>query len=298
MASKIGLEFKVGLIILVGIVIVAGSLYWLQGYRLASNSQTVRVRFQNVGSLAPGSKVTVHGVQKGKVDDFKLEDDSVVVELLISREVHLKDDATFTIRNMGVMGERFVAVNPGTDTIPFDSLKVAVGSSDEGIPEIMGLLGQTITELQGLITSFKESIGPGSTVDNINNALVNVSRVASSIADYLDTNQVKLDQTTENIYTASAELSRILTQNGPLIDSSLNRFDRTTQKIDALVNRLDSVAVVARKLADELESNEGTLQLLLKDPRLYDDLRRTADNIDDLVSDIKANPRKYINLKF
>ncbi|MGD8922438.1 MAG: hypothetical protein PVH24_04255, partial [Candidatus Zixiibacteriota bacterium] len=192
----------------------------------------------------------------------------------------------------------FVAVNPGTDTIPFDSLKVAVGSSDEGIPEIMGLLGQTITELQGLITSFKESIGPGSTVDNINNALVNVSRVASSIADYLDTNQVKLDQTTENIYTASAELSRILTQNGPLIDSSLNRFDRTTQKIDALVNRLDSVAVVARKLADELESNEGTLQLLLKDPRLYDDLRRTADNIDDLVSDIKANPRKYINLKF
>jgi len=37
--------------------------------------------------------------------------------------------------------------------------------------------------------------------------------------------------------------------------------------------------------------------LLLEDRRLYDDLRHTADNIDDLIQDIRDNPRKYINLK-
>jgi hypothetical protein len=36
----------------------------------------------------------------------------------------------------------------------------------------------------------------------------------------------------------------------------------------------------------------------MEDRRLYDDLRKAADNLDDLVSDIRANPRKYINLKF
>ena len=39
------------------------------------------------------------------------------------------------------------------------------------------------------------------------------------------------------------------------------------------------------------------MQLLMEDRRLYDDLRRTADNVDDLINDIRANPRKYINLK-
>jgi hypothetical protein len=36
---------------------------------------------------------------------------------------------------------------------------------------------------------------------------------------------------------------------------------------------------------------------MMKDRRLYDDLRGTADNIDQLINDIRANPQKYINLK-
>ncbi|RKX24831.1 MAG: MCE family protein, partial [Candidatus Zixiibacteriota bacterium] len=29
----------------------------------------------------------------------------------------------------------------------------------------------------------------------------------------------------------------------------------------------------------------------------YDDLRRTADNLDDLITDVRANPGRYVNLK-
>ena len=68
--------------------------------------------------------------------------------------------------------------------------------------------------------------------------------------------------------------------------------------METLVVRLDSLAVTARSLAEELETGDGTLQLLLRDRALYDDLRKTADDVDDLVNDIRENPRKYINLKF
>ncbi|HVP06975.1 MAG TPA: hypothetical protein VMS71_03960, partial [Candidatus Acidoferrum sp.] len=53
----------------------------------------------------------------------------------------------------------------------------------------------------------------------------------------------------------------------------------------------------AKKFADALNNEDGTVRLLLDDRRLYDDLRRAAGNLDELVNDIRANPRKYINLK-
>ena len=296
-AGRKNIEFKVGIIILLGLVILVGSLYWLQGYRLARNSQLIKVQFSDVGTLSVGDKVTVSGVNMGKVESFKLDSSGVIVDLRISRKVHLDNNAKFTIKNMGVMGERFIAISPGNSGVPLDTLAVAKGSYDEGIPEIMGLLGQTITELQAMIKSFRENVQAESTLYKFNRILTNLDEVTHSTAAYLQGNQTKLNAMTENFLNASQQLSNLLTRNAPAIDTSVQRIDRITANVETLVVRLDTVASTARRLADAIETHEGTIQLLLEDRRLYDDLRQTADNLDDLINDIKANPRKYINLK-
>ena len=61
MAYK-NLEFKVGLFVVIGAVILAGSLYWLQGFRLQRDTQTVQVLFDDVGMLKVGNIVTVASV--------------------------------------------------------------------------------------------------------------------------------------------------------------------------------------------------------------------------------------------
>jgi len=298
MAAKNNIEFKVGIIILLGIIVVGASLYWLQGYRLMAKSRMLRVHFKDVGALSVGDKVTVSGVHVGKVGAFYLKETGVVVELMVSRDVELRRDATFAIRNLGVMGERFVAIDPGTDSIPLDTLAIAQGAFDVGIPQIMGLLGETITEVRELLASFKDSFKSDSPLKRFNQALTNIDRVTSSLANYLDKNESKLHETTDNFLHSSRELRNILATNAEKVDSSMARIDRMTVSMETLVVRLDSLAVTARSLAEELESGDGTLQLLLRDRALYDDLRKTADDVDELVNDIRANPRKYINLKF
>jgi phospholipid/cholesterol/gamma-HCH transport system substrate-binding protein len=297
MAPRKNIELRVGLVILIGLVILTGSLYWLADYRIGSQYLSVRVMFEDVGTLSVGDKVTVSGVYRGKVNDFHLTDSGVVVSLLLSREVKLRRDARFTIKNMGVMGERFIAIDPGSDTLLLDTLKVVDGSYDAGIPEIMGLLGETITEFKGLVTAFKHNVESESTMDRVNRTITNLDRVTASLADFLEHNQHKLAKTTDNFLAASEKLDGILDRNAQKIDSSVNRLDRTTLGMEALIIKLDTVATSARRLAEALENEEGTVQLLLEDRRLYDDLRQTADSIDDLIADIKANPRKYINLK-
>lgn len=295
MAAK-NIEFKVGLFILIGAAMVVVSLYWLQGMRLQQNTRTLQVRFNDVGTLSVGDKVTVSGVHKGKVDDLQLTSDGVMVKLRLERGVVLKQDAEIVIKNQGLMGERFVAIDPGTDSQLLDTSTPIEGEYDAGLPEVMGLLGEMTVELRELVASLKSTVGSEGSLNRVGTILENLESVSTSMADYLTRNEAKLDSAAQNFLEASGTLSGLVKRSSPRIDSSLSRIDRTTETVEALAYRLDTVSMTARAFAQALEQNEGSLQLLVEDRRLYDDLRRAADNIDDLVNDIRANPRKYINL--
>ncbi|MEA2030022.1 MAG: MlaD family protein [candidate division Zixibacteria bacterium] len=295
MYSK-GIEFRVGLIILIGMIILSGSLYWLQGYKLERNAQIIKVRFNDVGTLAVGDRVTVSGVRRGKVGDFILTSEGVEVKLLLYDDVILKHDARFVIKNMGLMGERFIAIYPGNDSIPFDKGEVAEGQYDTGLPEVMGLMGEMVSELRDLVFAFRQHVGSDSTLVSLNRTVANLEKVSKSMADYLSRNEEQADKTVENFYNASKSLNRLLDDNRSRVDSSMRRFDNFSIKLEKVVNQLDTLSISARQFADRINSSDGTLQLLIEDRRLYDDLRGTADNIDDLINDIRANPRKYINL--
>jgi len=288
------IEFRVGVIILIGLVILFGSLYWLQGYKLERNSQLIRVRFDDVGTLAVGDKVTVSGVHKGKVNHLRLTEDGVEVELLIYRDVVLKRDAKFTIKNLGLMGERFIAVSPGKDSLLFDPAQAAEGLYDTGLPEVMGLLGEMITELRDLVGSFKRTVGSDSSLAKFNNTVKNLEQVSLSLSDYLSRNERKLDETADNFLRASRDVKRLVTENSRIVDSSAQRFDRVTMKLERFADQLDTLSTSAREFAESINNPDGTVQLLLEDRRLYDDLRRTADNIDDLITKISGPTRVSI----
>ena len=296
MAYK-NLEFKVGLFVVIGAVILAGSLYWLQGFRLQRDTQVVEVIFDDVGMLKVGNIVTVSGMFKGKVNRMDLTEQGVVVEFLLAGDVILKEDAQFIIRNYGLMGERFVAVFPGESEAPLDLTVPARGRYDSGLPQVMGLMGEMVTELHDLVIAFRNSVASDSTLTKFNHTVSNLESVSSSMAEYLKRNEAKLDRTADNFLRASRELNGVLARNAAKVDSSAVRMDRLTLNLEEFVIKLDTLSMSARQFADKLNNPDGTLQLMLEDRRLYDDLRRTADDIDDLVKDIKADPRKYINLK-
>ena len=294
--AKQNIEFKVGVVILAGLIILAVSLYWLQGYRLKMNSRMMHVVFDDVGTLAVGDNVTVSGVRRGKVNDLRLTPEGVEVELQLNRDVMLKRDAQIVIKNMGLMGERFIAITPGRDSVEFDYSRPAVGLYDPGLPEVMGLMGEMIVELRSLVASVKQTIGSDTSLSRFTTMVGNLEKVSESLVAYVERNESKLDHTAENLLHSSQELSRLFKDNAARVDSTAVRVDRASARVEQIVAVLDTLATSARQFADYLDNPEGSLQLMMEDRRLYDDLRRTSNNIDELIADIRANPRKYINL--
>jgi phospholipid/cholesterol/gamma-HCH transport system substrate-binding protein len=158
-------------------------------------------------------------------------------------------------------------------------------------------MGEMIVELKMLVSSFKNTIGSDSSLTQFKSTVNNLESVSASLASYMKRNENRLDKTADNFYKASKELNRMLSQNSEKVDSAAVRFDRATVRLENFLVQLDSLSGSFRRFAGQLENPDGTLQLLVEDRRLYDDLRQTADNIDDLINDIRENPRKYINLK-
>ncbi len=289
------IELRVGLVIIMGLAIFIGAIIWIQGYRFGKHNFEVTAVFDEVGNLSKGDPVNVSGIRKGKVKDLNLVDEGVIVSFILSSDVQLKRDATATIKNIGLMGERFLAVTQGKAPEPYDLSVPMRGLYDIGIPEVMGRMGEMITEMRNLVHSLKGSIASEENLDKFTATISNFENLSHSLSDYMERNRANLDKTAQNFLKASADLKKIARDNAVRIDTVMSHVDGATRRLDTIITNLEYVATSAREFAQNLNEGDGTLQLLVDDRRLYDDLRKTADNIDDLINDIRANPRKYIN---
>ena len=109
-------EIRVGLTVLVGILVFIWILGWAKNFSLQSNEQLIKVRFINVSGLEIGDQVTVNGMRKGYVKEMIVEPNNVVVELSIDNDIKLKEDASFAISMLDLMGGKKVEVFPGTSS--------------------------------------------------------------------------------------------------------------------------------------------------------------------------------------
>ena len=108
------LDLGVGIFVIIGIL----ALTWLsvklgrveflggQGYQVTAD-------FPSVGGLKPGSTVEIAGVEIGRVESIFLADYQARVRMRIRSDVKLQEDSIASIKTKGLIGEKYVRINPG-----------------------------------------------------------------------------------------------------------------------------------------------------------------------------------------
>lgn len=120
-------DFSVGLFVLVGLLAIAYMAIQIGGSRfLGSDSKTVTAIFQNIGGLSSGSNITIAGVKIGTVGSIELNPETLraEVELLINDDIELFEDATASIKTNGLIGDKYIAIYPGT---PMEGFELSEG---------------------------------------------------------------------------------------------------------------------------------------------------------------------------
>lgn len=290
-------ELKVGIAVALAVIILIWGIIWVKEYRFRQERYSLDVLFPNVGALEIGDPVAVLGVKKGVVEQIKLYQGDVLVKLNLTKDVKLMEDAEFKVMNIGLMGERFIAVQPGHSHKPLDLSQLPRGFYDTGIPEVMGMMGQMIAEIRTLTGYLQGALGTEWSEKKIKETIKNVSQLSSDLASLLKDNKPKIEQSINDLSYASSELKIMVDQSKPKLDTTLNKFSHASNDLVKITSTLEELSASLKTLSEKIEKGEGTLGQMINDPALYQDLKKTTRSIDELIQDIKKNPKRYFKFE-
>ena len=104
------------------VVIVIAALFLFFAYKVSDlqvvKGYTVSAKFLKVGGLTIGSDVRINGIKVGTVISQKLDPVDYVadIQLSLSSDLKLPKDSVAVIANDGLMGNKFIKIEPGKDT--------------------------------------------------------------------------------------------------------------------------------------------------------------------------------------
>ena len=112
----------------------SSSIKTVDGYSISAD-------FTNIAGIGMGSDVRVGGIKIGVVEDLSLNNETfeAVARMRIDENVALPDDSTASIQSDGLLGAKFVALEPGGSEINMqEGDEITFTQSSVSLEEMIG----------------------------------------------------------------------------------------------------------------------------------------------------------------
>lgn len=272
------LEAIVGFVVLSAIALLIFGMLWLNRIEVGRHKYSVAVAFEDAGGLRPGDPVTVSGLEKGKVKSIELNrhKPGVIARLLLDSEVRLHRDARFWLLDASMMGDKRIAIDPGSAPEPFDPASIPDGLRSPGLIETTVKLGNLAQEAGELLQRLKQDLATPENVRNLGQAVRHITQATAQLSAMAAENRQALRETARDI-------NQLVTPN--------------KEKLDATIQALSRASLALDSIAHKINIGQGTAGKLVNDQELYEEVRKTNKELQALIADIKANPKKYLTVK-
>jgi phospholipid/cholesterol/gamma-HCH transport system substrate-binding protein len=337
MAGERSIEVKVGVLILVSLGILVAFVALMGGLSF-ERMFTVYVDFDNPGGLQGGAPVRIAGVKVGavkelaflggKVDPKTGRRTLVRAKLAIEEKVRpaIHDNADFYVTTQGVLGEQYLAIDPGTGERPILAEDTIVKGIDppridlflakaydlldttvSGIRNNKELIGEIAMNTSGLLKGVNEALRDNR--PRIDRIVQNVETLSSESDDlvrdarkqYVD--NPKIQRTIDNIDHLSTDVQR---DSAPLLkdareamanlnhiaatvgdDGEQAKLKKALSDVAELAARANATVADAQTIVAHMKKGEGTVGAFVMDEAVYDDVQ-------EMIRDLKHNPWKFL----
>ena len=143
-------ELKVGTFILVGIAIGVLIVFSIGDINLSKEVYDINVKFDFASGLSPAAPVRLAGVSVGSVNSVKVvysdqdKKSHAEVHAWIESGAKIEEDATVTINTLGLLGEKYLEIIPGTPGAPIVKAGAVIIGKD---PVVMEKLTENLVNL-------------------------------------------------------------------------------------------------------------------------------------------------------
>ncbi|HXH19050.1 MAG TPA: MlaD family protein [Chitinophagales bacterium] len=308
---KISDETKVGVLAAFGLAILIIGYNFLRGKNIFEPKREYYYAvFSKVEGLNPSDPVTLNGLPIGKVASLGLLDDSSgksIARIHLVKKVKIPTNSAFQLYSSDLLGEKAVQLILGDSkelAREGDTLSGLVSASlqesvNEQIAPVKQKAENLLLSIDTVIESIKVIVRGGqieSSMASIEKATNEFEKVAKNIDTLVSTQRETLSRTfthieriTATLDSNSANITRIFENFGQISDSLSDA--NLKQTINNMNKSLDEL----QTLLDKINRGDGTLGLLVTDRKLYDNLNNATKNLETLLADLEANPKKYVH---
>ncbi|MCC6348958.1 MAG: MCE family protein [Candidatus Eisenbacteria bacterium] len=289
-------EIQVGVTVVVALVVLIWGVTWLREFKIGRQVRLWTVSFPQTGGLGPSDEVQVNGIRKGSVSSIDLAGDHVVVHLALDKDLELTHDSRVSIRNVGLMGEKVIAVDLHPTGERYTARDTIPGVFEPGLGEFMASAGPSFDAMNRVIVALDRLATRLDRNGEVDRTIANLRQTSDELLKATRENRAIVNETLRNARDVSRTAKALTTDQEAHLRETIASLERGTRNFERLTTRLDSVLAVTKQVADKANGGDGTAALLLNDRKLYDDTRATVQSLRELIEDMKKNPRKYVNL--
>lgn len=222
--------------------------------------------------------------------DYNNPDADVVVVLQVDNDLKIPKGSRALLQ-LSLMGTPSIVLDMhGTngmkdiyqkgDTLP---TATPAGMLDAITDGVMPKVEQVIPHLDQLIVNLNTVVSDPNlrgTLQNLNKMSAELNATSTELKKLVGTD---LPPILANANTITGNFSKV-SENLSGVD-----FQATMKNVDNTMNGLNTAV-------DKINKGNGSLGLLLNDPKLYNDLDHTVNSADKLLMDLKENPKRYVNI--
>jgi phospholipid/cholesterol/gamma-HCH transport system substrate-binding protein len=289
-------EIAVGTtVITAGLILIIG-VAWMRDFNSNANTKVWHVVFPQAGGLGKSDEVQVNGVRRGSVKSMVLHGDRVAVDLVLSGDVVLTTDSRVSIRNVGLMGEKVIAVDYSTTGRPYAEGDTIQGVYELGLGEVMASMGDVVNQITMLSADLRSVTGELTRDGRLSSTIKNFEQTSLELRKAVSENRTSLTETLKDFRAAARTTKGLTADREAELKHALDQFSIAADNMARLSTRLDSLRASLQSVTSRVERGEGTLGKLVRDDKLYADVNSSVQSLKVLIEDIKKNPKKYINL--
>ena len=291
------LELRVGLTIFIAALILVVGIMWFQGFKFADRTYEIHAIFPMVGGIDPGDEVNVNGVEKGEVKRVALRDKDVAITMRISSDVKIPEDSEVLLQTIGIMGERIVSIVLGESNSYIEPGSMLQGIYDPGLSEVLASFGNVMSDLRELLREIRvvaEALTEG---EKLQSTLEDLAEMTEELRRLVADNAPEIEKGVVSFRRSAERMDGLLENNTERIDSMIVSLETVSRELPVLLEKIGNVTGTLSDIAERLKKDDNTIGALMQDRELLDRLERTIESLNELVIDIKANPKRYMKLE-
>jgi phospholipid/cholesterol/gamma-HCH transport system substrate-binding protein len=266
-----------------------------------SKTRQITAIFDNVAGLEAKSGVRVAGVRKGKVTTITTTPDGrAKVTLELDDDVQLRTNATARIANLGLLGEKYVEIDPGTPAAPLaqgDTIQLR-GSAPASIDDVTSQISDIATDVKAITASLRNAVGGPAGEKRLLDIVENVRGITEQVHALIAANRANVDATVLNARAVSEQLRSEIPRLAASIDRVAQSIGGTVSEnrkdVRDIVENLKKLSTDLRTTSDNLgsitgqvKSGEGTVGKLIYSAEAHDKLTSALSSVESGVNELR-----------